>query len=181
MKTIEFLYQETQIHFLINPTDDNVMVNATEMAKLFDKRVDVFLKTDHVKAFTKVLLSTPNGGNKTPLTMDEIIVANKKAGTYMHRLLALKFAAWLSPEFEVWVFSMIDEIMFGSLKDYRDAMKKEAELKSLKPRLKQNLLSNPCEENVIAYFENEEGIYDCQSQRRKALNKQMSLFEDSFE
>lgn len=180
MKTLEFIYQDTQIHFLLNPTDDNVMVNATEMAKLFEKRMDVFLKSEHAKAFINVLLSTPYGGNKTPLTMDEIIFANKKAGTYMHRILALKFAAWLSPEFEVWVFSMIDQIMFGSLKDYRDALKREALLKSNKAKLKQNLIENPNAENVMAFFDNEEGIIDCQNTRRRAVNKQMSLFEEAL-
>ena len=29
-QALEFIYQETEIHFLINTTDDNVMVNATE-------------------------------------------------------------------------------------------------------------------------------------------------------
>jgi hypothetical protein len=63
MKTLEFIYQDTQIHFLLNPTDDNVMVNATEMAKLFNKRIDHFLKTDHAKAFNNALEFPPNGVN----------------------------------------------------------------------------------------------------------------------
>ena len=31
----------------------------------------------------------------------------------MERSVALKFAAWLSPKFEVWVYKTIDEILFG--------------------------------------------------------------------
>ncbi len=31
----------------------------------------------------------------------------------MHRVLALKFAAWLSPDFEVWVYSTIEKLLFG--------------------------------------------------------------------
>jgi hypothetical protein len=31
----------------------------------------------------------------------------------MHRLLALKFAAWLHPEFEVWVYTTIEHLLFG--------------------------------------------------------------------
>lgn len=53
MRTLEFIYQETEIHFLVNPMDKNVMVNATEMAKLFGKETRVFLKSDHAKAFIK--------------------------------------------------------------------------------------------------------------------------------
>ena len=55
MKTLEFIYQETEIHFLVNPLDKNVMVNATEMAKLFGKETRVFLKTDHAKAFIEAV------------------------------------------------------------------------------------------------------------------------------
>jgi len=29
----------------------------------------------------------------------------------MHRKLALKFAAWLSPEFELWVYDRIEELL----------------------------------------------------------------------
>lgn len=31
----------------------------------------------------------------------------------MHRILALKFAAWLNPDFEVWVYSTIENLLFG--------------------------------------------------------------------
>lgn len=31
----------------------------------------------------------------------------------MHRVLALKFAAWLNSEFELWVYATIDSIIFG--------------------------------------------------------------------
>lgn len=93
-KTLEFIYQDMQIHFLINPTDNNVMINATEMAKAFDRRLDFFLKADHTKNFIKELeiyyasfsqnggnenenlrcenqsLLPPNGGNKTDKVPD---------------------------------------------------------------------------------------------------------------
>src|SRR5690606_13289363 len=100
-KTLEFIYQDMQIHFLINPTDNNVMINATEMAKAFDKRIDVFLKADHTKNFIKELenfysLFPPNGGNKNDNAPDisgtlnvKIIETKKKLGTYMCEPLAL--------------------------------------------------------------------------------------------
>jgi hypothetical protein len=31
----------------------------------------------------------------------------------MHRVLALKFAAWLNPRFELWIYSTIDRLLFG--------------------------------------------------------------------
>ena len=35
----------------------------------------------------------------------------------MHRVLAIKFAAWLDPDFEVWIYSTIEELMFGFSRD----------------------------------------------------------------
>ena len=176
MKPLEFIYQDTQIHFLINHSDDNIMINATEMAKLFNRRTKDFLKTDHAKAFIKVVERAPNGAHS-----DYKIIDNRgHMGIYFDRRLALKFAAWLSPEFEVWVFSMIDEIMFGSLKQYRDAMKQEVKLKANKANLKQMLLDAPCIENALAYFDNEDQIKQTQNTKRKAINSQISLFEDAI-
>ncbi|ALU74710.1 hypothetical protein AUW17_05250 [Tenacibaculum dicentrarchi] len=143
MKTTatEFIYQDTEIHFAF-ALDGNVMVNATEMAKAFNKRIDFFMKTDQTKRFINQLLSTPFGGNKTPLKMDEIVFANKKAGTYMHRILALKFAAWLDVEFELWLFSTIDELMFGEYrvqeKALEETLKAEKEMEALALKLGEN-------------------------------------------
>ncbi|MGB8705198.1 MAG: KilA-N domain-containing protein, partial [Gillisia sp.] len=101
MKSLEFIFQDTQIHFLLQ-NEGEVMVNATEMAKVFQKRIDVFLKSDHAKAFIKVLQFPPNGVNSEEIPMDKIIQTRGHMGTFFNRLLALKFAAWLDPEFEVW-------------------------------------------------------------------------------
>jgi hypothetical protein len=111
MEIVHFIYKEQPVDFLPGG-NDNVMVNATQMATIFGKRVDVFLKSDHAQAFIEALLlvpknvenetlSTPNGGNKFKYLRDEILKTNKRGGTWMHRILALKFAAWLDPNFEV--------------------------------------------------------------------------------
>lgn len=94
----------------------SVMVNATQMAKAFDKRIDHFLRSDHAKEFISVLEFTPYGGNSEQLSKAEIIQTRGQAGTWMHRILALKFAAWLNPEFELWVFMVIEELLFGDFK-----------------------------------------------------------------
>lgn len=176
MKTLEFMYQETQIHFLVNPMQENVMINATEMAKAFDKRVDVFLKTDHAKAFIKVLLSTLYGGNKTILTMDEILYANKKAGTFMHRILALKFAAWLDANFEVWVFSKIEEITFGNYKKHWEAHALQEQAKIDMETYKTALLENPTLENVQSYFEAETIFKTAKNAKSTAIRNQLKMF-----
>jgi hypothetical protein len=44
MKQLELFYQEVQIHFLVNGTERPIMINATEMAKIYNKNVADFLK-----------------------------------------------------------------------------------------------------------------------------------------
>lgn len=114
-KALEFIYQDTQIHFLLG-NEKNVMVNATEMAKVFNRRIDFFLKTEPTKAFIEALKFPPVGGNLDIKSDDDIMQSRGRNGTYFHRILALKFAAWLDPNFEVWVYAKIEETLFGNAK-----------------------------------------------------------------
>lgn len=138
----KFVFKNTEVDFQFDK-ESNVMVNATQMAKIFDKRVDHFLKSDHAKEFIKVLEFTPFGGNSEPLKMDEIIKTKGQSGTWMHRLLALKFAAWLDPKFEVWVYSTIDFILFDYYKRLEESLKESAKRKNRIDELKNTLLENP--------------------------------------
>jgi hypothetical protein len=138
----KFVFKNTEVDFQFDK-ESNVMVNATQMAKIFEKRVDVFLKSDHAKEFINVLEFTPFGGNSEPLKMDEIIKTKGQSGTWMHRLLALKFAAWLDPKFEVWVYSTIDFILFDYYKRLEESLKESAKRKNRIDELKNTLLENP--------------------------------------
>jgi hypothetical protein len=175
-KATEFIYQDTKIHFALS-TDKNVMVNATEMAKAFDKRIDFFLKTDHAKNFINELLITPYGGNKKVLSMDEILLTNKKAGTYMHRILAIKFAAWLDPKFELWVYATIDEILFGEYRIHEQAL--QATLKAEKEiqKLEVDLAQNPAFQRIQKL---QEFIKTNNSVKTKALRDKKSQIEMDF-
>ena len=124
-KALEFIYQDTQIHFLLG-NDKNVMVNATEMAKAFGKRIENFKRLDETKIFIKELLEHENAKfdsshmseqNLKNLVEDDIINTTNKA-TYMHRKLALKFAVWLDVKFELWIIDTIDNFLFGYYKEH---------------------------------------------------------------
>jgi hypothetical protein len=180
-QTLEFLYQENAIHFLVNPKDDNVMVNATEMAKLFNKEVRSFLRLDGTKKYIDFLVQKENIRTDVHGYIEKNIYhANNKAGTFMTRKLALKFAIWLDVEFEDWVIDTIDNVIFGNLKIYRDAMAEEVRLKNLKPTLKDNLLENPTKETVTAYFDNEESLKNLKRVKDKATRNQLSLFKEIY-
>jgi hypothetical protein len=171
MKTLEFIYQETAIHFLVNPTDANVMVNATEMAKLFDKKTKYFLKTEHAKAFIEIAKRAPNGA--------QIIEDRGRNGIYFDRRLALKFAAWLSPEFEFWIYSKIEEITFGNYKKHWEAHARQEEAKQKMEIIKVQIIENPTSEMVIEYFERESQFKQAKNAKTKAIQNQLKLFGSS--
>jgi hypothetical protein len=132
VKTIlEFLYQETSIHFLVNSDTKNVMVNATEMAKLFNKRVDDFTRLLSTKDFIEVILEDLNSENNHADVRDymenDIISSSKKRGTFMHEFLALEFAAWLNPKFKLWIYKTIRNILTKDVKPIKTAVDKLSE------------------------------------------------------
>ena len=61
----------------------------------------------------------------------------------MHRVLALKFAAWLNPAFELWVYATIDDILFGSYKEDENDLREIARLKTEIHRKTQALEQSP--------------------------------------
>lgn len=172
MKTLEFIYQDTQIHFLVNPLDKNVMVNATEMAKLFNRKTAKFLKTDHAKAFIEVAKRDPKGV--------QIIEDRGRNGIYFNKRLALKFAAWLSAEFEYWVYSTIDEIVFGNYQKHWEAHAQQEVARVAMEDIKTEILHNPTPESVAEYFRHERDFKNCKNAKSKAIRSQLRLFDKNF-
>lgn len=88
-----------------------VMVNATEMAKPFNKKVWNWLELASTKEFiqaTSRILSlaedqliTSVRGGKDPISR----------GNWIHEDLAMEFARWLSPEFGIWCNKKIKELL----------------------------------------------------------------------
>lgn len=110
-KILEFLYQETAIHFLLNPKEKDVMINATEMAKLFGKEVKDFNKLSSTNTFIKSCVISEENSLIELKKESDFLKAIKNSGTFMHEILALKFASWLDPKFEIWVYCRIKEIL----------------------------------------------------------------------
>lgn len=108
----KFDYQGNSISFEFE--DGNKMVNATEMAKPFKKLVGNFLKSKHAKDYILLLesrYSKWNNGNKKEVLRVVQGGSPELQGTWMDEKLALKFAAWLAPAFELWVYDRIEELL----------------------------------------------------------------------
>lgn len=108
----QFEYEGQPISFDFG--DGNKMINATEMAKSFGKRVNNFLQNKQTKDFIQALESrywnSSIGKNREVL---RIVKGGepKLQGTWMDEKLALKFASWLSTDFELWVYDRIYELI----------------------------------------------------------------------
>jgi len=72
----------------------------------------------------------------------KVIKGGKNPGTWMHRVVALKFAAWLDPFFEVWVFQTIDKLLFGNYLKIIDAYKETSQIKTQIRQLTRKLQNN---------------------------------------
>jgi len=123
METRICIFEENNITFLLSK-DNGMMINATEMAKIFGKDVADFMVNDGVKKFIIACLNNRNSGYINVKSESDLYRSNQKSGTFMHRILALKFAAWLSPDFEVWVYSTIEQLLFGKLAEREKSLEK---------------------------------------------------------
>jgi hypothetical protein len=122
MKTEVMIYEGNEIEFSFEEKNGTMMVNATEMAKIFGKQVNEFTSSPRTGKFINAICKSENfmfnniikTGNSRFLTEDDLIISRQKSGTWMHRVLALKFAAWLDSDFEVWVYTTIESLLFGN-------------------------------------------------------------------
>lgn len=184
MKTLEFIYQDTAIQFLVNPDAEHVMVNATEMAKVFGKETRVYLKTKSTKEFISAL---ERSVNSPVLDSEQALIGARSGikiidnrghmGIYFDRRLALDFAAWLDVDFRVWVFSTIDKLLFGHYKEHWKAHARQEKAKLEMESIKKELFTNPTPDLVAAYFEQEREFIASKNAKTTAIRNQLKLFE----
>jgi len=111
-KTLEYLYQEFEIHFTVHGPEKQVMVNATEMAKAFGKRTTNYLTNEKTKELILKLELT-----EIPVNSNYKVLKNKgHMGYYFCDILALDFAAWLDVDFRIWIYKKILDITMGEYK-----------------------------------------------------------------
>lgn len=138
MHEATFRFGNSQITFQFD--DNNIMVNATEMARSFGKKVEPFTRNEDTKRFIEACIKSENSSF---LKLEDVIISKQKTGTFMHRYLAIKFAAWLNPEFELWVIQTIDRILFSKYQKQEKSLKESAarkkRIKELEEEISQNM------------------------------------------
>lgn len=110
-KIVEYTHKSIDYGITFETKNGQLMVNATELAKPFGKPVGNFLRLDTTKTYIRELQARYSDVN---ITNEDVLIINKgnnlnneRQGTWMQEELAIKFAAWLSPIFEVWVYNHI--------------------------------------------------------------------------
>lgn len=86
-------------------TGDSIMVNATEMAKPFDKRPIDWLRLPSTSQFIETLEAVRKSHRS------ELVNQVNGIGTWLHEDVAIEFARWLSPAFAIWCNDRIKELM----------------------------------------------------------------------
>jgi hypothetical protein len=178
MEVVKFIYNEKEVDFLPDG-NENVMVNATQMAKIFGKQVNEFTSNLNTKAFLNECLKNGNPRYLGIENESDLIDSKQKSGTWMHRVLALKFAAWLDPAFELWVFLTIDRIILGHYKALRDATIEKMNAEKQRDEL-QNKLLEKYPEDFAEYLEIEGKLSAAQKKRVAAIKASASQIKFDF-
>lgn len=166
MKTLEYLYQETQIHFLFNPSDKNVMVNATEMAKLFGKRTSDYLENKSTKDLISELELTLISVNSEIKILDN----RGHMGMYFHRWLAIDFASWLDVKFRVWILETLDQILFGKQTKLAEVVQAKETKKARREELVTKAV-NDGNADMLEYLALERDLKALANQQKKAMQE----------
>jgi ribosomal protein L7/L12 len=107
MKIVSRKYNNIEVIF---DNSDSLYINATQIAKHFNKQASKWLENKDTKAYINALV------RKQYFANDELVVIKQggnaqEQGTWIHKKLIIAFARWLSPDFAVWCDGVIEEIL----------------------------------------------------------------------
>ena len=179
MNIQKFQFDDVEIEFDLRQ-GKNVMVNATEMLGAFpNKRMSDFVSNQNTEDFILECLKNGNSRFLGVEKRDDLIVSIQKSGTWMHRVLALKFAAWLSPKFEVWVYITIDQILYEYAHEIEDSISETVKLQREQDVIKNKLAKeNP---DFMKYLSIQQQMFNSKNRRRTAtMNKFKAATMDLF-
>lgn len=89
---------------------EDIMINATEMAKPFGKRPVDWMQNQQTKDFLAELSKVRKS---TLADLVRVTKGGNNPGTWMHEDVALEFARWLSPKFAIWCNDRIKELLLN--------------------------------------------------------------------
>lgn len=182
METKICIFKENPITFVLDK-NNGMMVNATEMAKPFGRKVEAFMRNEGTISFINEALKSENSRFLNVKGETDLIESRQKSGTWMHRVLALKFAAWLNPAFEIWVYSTIERILFGKHAQREESLERSLKFQNESKQLKEK--AHKTGEDFTRYLDLERQLKYEKSLRKSltaaAVTEMRSLFEEDEE
>ncbi|EJF07233.1 KilA-N domain-containing protein [Thiovulum sp. ES] len=111
MQIISKNYEEIEVIF---ENSSSLYINATQIAKYFNKLPADWLRLKDTKSYMKAINRYGNSHNENP--NDKLVVVKQggnaqEQGTWIHKKLIIAFARWLDPHFAVWCDEVIEEIL----------------------------------------------------------------------
>lgn len=177
MNIQKFQFNEELIEFDLRQ-GKNMMVNATEMAKVFGRDLFQFTKSENTKSFIESCNKPAFAGLLGINSEEDLIISRQKSGTWMHRVLALKFAAWLNSDFEVWVYLTIDKLLYEFAQEIEDSISESIRLQREQDSLKNKLAKESPE--FMKYLTIQDKINNSRTRRRLATKNKFKEVEDLF-
>ncbi|WP_055136756.1 KilA-N domain-containing protein [Pseudomonas corrugata] len=104
-------------------------INATEAATRFGKVPNEWLRLSSTEEYIEKLASRMSESNtgKPRITLVTARRGNTTtSGTWLHPKLAVKFARWLSVDFEIWCDEQVDALLRGESKPWASARREAA-------------------------------------------------------
>lgn len=94
----------------------DAFLNATAVAKHFNKVPKDYLKTEQTQEYIIALAECLSKGKKIPVEQNQLVTVKNGApenggGTWLHPKLAIHFARWLNPKFAVWCDEQIEHLL----------------------------------------------------------------------
>jgi len=123
-RIIPFDYQGQAVTF-----NTDGWINATLAAARFDKAPNDWLRLGSTAEYIEKLASRMNESNtgKSRITLVTTRRGNTvNSGTWLHPKLAVKFARWLSMDFEIWCDEQIDALVRGDQANWQQARQQSA-------------------------------------------------------
>lgn len=123
-RIVPFDYQGQSVTF-----NADGWINATVAAAQFGKEPAQWLRLDSTKEYIERLSERMEKSNvgKSHITLVTTRRGNTaNSGTWLHPKLAVKFARWLSVDFEIWCDEQIDSLVRGDASAWRQARQQSA-------------------------------------------------------
>lgn len=180
METKICVFEENAISFAFDK-ENSMMINATEMAKAFNAEVAHFMGNKETKLFIESCLKTRNSEFLGIKNEDDLYTSRQKSGTWMHRVLALKFAAWLNSDFEVWVYATIEKLLFGKHVEREKSFEKTLRLQKEMNFIRDKSPEERTGADFNRYLEIEREINREKTVRKNLTNESLSGMRSLFD